>query len=475
MRKSDDDNEETSSSCLSTSFQEEATSQEDQKKLIQNSESPSLPIQPSTNQQPDSPKTEFQLAPQIAPQSRKALKCKVIIVAAFLFAEFLAVLRTTMLIVLTYTLPRSCATNGTQINSSDCAQRAAESDNGSIYFQVIKLLRIIFSFMTFPEYAVLAHGVYKLLVKTSNAVHPSLHHPSLHPRVYLSKLFGDLCKKGQKHYKAWLGIFLTLIFIIIFALSSQPSPPLGIAHAFIKNKCYPDCKERQTYLVFFVIYDVLHYILHTFSPIIVGAMVLTVLEVKAIWFHIEINEKTIPDSIDETHTLSEDEMKAITEHYKCVNDYMQRVHKIHQLLRVFQTWFVLQWFHYFFQAIIDATQTLHQWITGTDHPELLIASRGIHTLYDILAFAIPHVCGLKINAYHEQYLRHERKKLLRATQSKREHAKAYSLQIEKSKYGDFVPRIRATGIKIPLDSTGYTLTILLSIFALSSGFINFSR
>lgn len=65
--------------------------------------------QPPTCQQPDTP------------QSHKALKCKVIIVAAFLFAELLAVLRTTVLIILAYTLPRSCATNGT-LNSSDCAQ-----------------------------------------------------------------------------------------------------------------------------------------------------------------------------------------------------------------------------------------------------------------------------------------------------------------------------------------------------------------
>ena len=380
-----------------------------------------------------------------------------------------------MLLVLTYVLPQSCEINSTQINSSDCAEIAAtESDNRSIYFQVIKLLRIIFSFMTFPEYAVLVHGLYKLLVKTSNAMHPSLHHPSLEPRKYLRKMFTKLCEERQKHYKAWLGIFIALIFILVFALASQPPPPMGIAHAFIKNKCYPDCEEQQLVLIIRVIYDILHYILHTLSPIIVGSMVITVLVVRAIWFHIDMDEKTKPDSIDKTHTSSEDEMKAITEHYKCVNDYMQRIRKIHQLLRVFKTWFVFQWFHYFFQAITDLTQTLHQWITGTQHPELHLAYRGIHTAYDILAFAIPHVCGLKINAYHEQYLRHERKKLLKAAQSKRGYAKAYSLQIEKIKYGDFVPRIRATGIKIPLDSTGYTLTILLSIFALSSSFINFS-
>ena len=320
VRKSDDDNEETSSSCLSTSFQEEATFQEDQKKLIQNSESPSLPIQPSTNQQPDSPKTEFQLAPQIALQSRKALKCKVIIVAAFLFAEFLAVLRTTMLIILTYTLPRSCATNGTQINSSDCALRAAESENGSVYFHVIGFLYVTFSFMNLPKYAVLAHGLYKLLVKTSNAIHHTNQHPELEPEADLKKLFEELCSKKFKHYKAWLGILLALIFIFIFALISLAAPAVGIIHAFIDNKRYPDCKEQQLILIFRMIYHSLNFLLHLLSPIIVAGMVITVLEVKAIWFN-DKNPKSqriyntadeLKDRIDE-----EDEKRAIFWHYKC--------------------------------------------------------------------------------------------------------------------------------------------------------------
>ena len=60
-------------------------------------------------------------------------------------------------IVQTYVLPRTCET---QINSSDCAaERATELDNRSVYFQVIELLRITFSFMTLPEYAVLIHGM----------------------------------------------------------------------------------------------------------------------------------------------------------------------------------------------------------------------------------------------------------------------------------------------------------------------------
>ena len=206
-------------------------------------------------------------------------------------------------------------------------------------------------------------------------------------------------------------------------------------------------------------------------------MVITVLEVKAIWFSNKYpkSQRTyntaneLPDSIGE-----EDEKRAIFWHYKSVKEYEEHVDKIKPLLRVFQTWFVFQWFHYFFQAITDLTQALHQWITGTRHPELIIAYRSIYVVYDILGFSIPHVCGLKVNAYHQEYLRDERVEQLNAARSKLEYVKAYSLTIQKSKYGDFVPRIRGTGIKIPLENTGYTLSILLTIFALAASFITFS-
>ena len=226
-----------------------------------------------------------------------------------------------------------------------------------------------------------------------------------------------------------------------------------------------------------MIYHSLNFLLHLLSPIIVAGMVITVLEVKAIWFN-DKNPKSqriyntadvLPDAIHE-----EDEKMAIFWHYKSVKQYEQRVDKIKPLLRVFQTWFMFQWFHYFFQAITDLTHTLHQLITGTRHPELTIAYRGIYMVYDIFAFGIPHVCGLKVNAYHQEYLRDEREEQLKAAQSKLEYVKAYSLTIEKSKYGDFVPRIRGTGIKIPLENTGYTLSILLTIFALAASFISFS-
>ena len=189
-----------------------------------------------------------------------------------------------------------------------------------------------------------------------------------------------------------------------------------------------------------------------------------------------MNKETKPDRQDDIadSALSENEKTVIREHYECVTEYKEHIAKIKPLFWVFQTWFVFQWFHYFFQTVTDLTQTVHQWITGTSHPELIIAFRAIHTVFDVLAFAIPHVCGLKLNSYHQQYLRDAKKKQLKAAQSKLEYIKAYSLTMEKDSDGDFVPRIPGTGIWIPLDSSGYTLGILLTIFALIASFVGFS-
>ena len=139
---------------------------------------------------------------------------------------------------------------------------------------------------------------------------------------------------------------------------------------------------------------------------------------------------------------------------------------------------MIQWFHYYFEALADLTRILHPLITGVSHPEITIAYRGIYVVYDILAFSIPHACGLRMNSYHQKYLNEQRKERLDTAEkeqgSKLQYAMAYLLQIEKDQDGDFVPGIPGTGIQIPLDSPGYILGILLTIFALVISFVNFS-
>ena len=379
------------------------------------------------------------------------------------------IFRTIVLGTLTYKLPHLCEANSTHMNYWNCTVIPDEPENKSRYFRVTDLLYVIYSFLNWPEYAALAYGLCKLQVATSKWRSSNV--SSI--KEDLTKLFNELREEKSKYCWVWLGIFVALIFITLFILISLATPIVRIIHT-CTNECNPGCNKQRMVLGFRVTYQILTILAHILSLAIRVAMVLIVLEVRAIWFHIDMNVTTIPDSIDKTHTLSEDEKKAISSHYECVTRYKERIAKIKPLLEVFQTWFVFQWFHYFFQAITNLSRTLHPWVTETHYTKFIVAYHATYTVYDILAFAIPHACGLKINTFHEKYLRDERKKQLEAAKSKLEHARGYSLPIEKSKYGDFVPGIRGTGIKVPLDNAGYTLSILLTIFALAASFMSFN-
>ena len=282
--------------------------------------------------------------------------------AVVIIFVLLAVPRTVVLGVLTYVVPLNvnlCEINATRLNSSnsteiqtDCAEIPAELNNRSRYFQVTDLLYVIYSVLTLPEYVALAYGLYKLLGKMPN-------HKT------------KLCEKSDYQCsKFCFGTILAFIFIIIFTLASLAIPIVGIIHAYIDSRCYPDSKEQI--LTFHLIYHSLTFLAHVVIPTVRTAMAITVLEVRAIWFHRDV---AVPDRTDDIadSTLTENEKEEISKHYNRITEYKQRVSKIKPFLRVFQTWFVFQWFHYFFQAVTDLTRTLHPWITGTPHPELMIA------------------------------------------------------------------------------------------------------
>ena len=349
-----------------------------------------------------------------------------------------------MLCVLTW-LPPSNETNMTQINASECP---AELDNQSRYVRVTNLLYVIYLLLSCPKYIALGVGLFCFRLKT----------PTSKPSA-----------NSESNWKVRVGICLAGLFLTFFAFTSFLTITLGIVDVHMTANCTEEMVRE-----FRLAYQFLSIPAHIASPIIRVAMVLTVFKVRAIWF----NEKTVSQGTKQITKYSsdtnDDEKNAISRHFECVEKYEERVDQIKPFLQVFQTWFVFQWLHYFFQALINFTRTLHPWITGIHRPELTTAYYGIYTVYGILAFSIPHVCGLKINAYHQQYLREERNELLNKAGTKLQRVKAYLMKIEKNKYGDFVPRIRMTGIKIPLDSAGYTLGILFTIFALAGSFISFN-
>ena len=78
--------------------------------------------------------------------------------------------------------------------------------------------------------------------------------------------------------------------------------------------CYPDYKEQEVAHTFCFVYQILTLLAHLFSIAIQTGMILTVLEVRAIWFHTDMDDRTddLADSI-----LSEVEKPAVSRYYEC--------------------------------------------------------------------------------------------------------------------------------------------------------------
>ena len=406
------------------------------------------------------------------PQLNLTSKYKLGFLITFVIVEVLVVARTVLLILETYTLPHSsCETNNTQTNSTICINFLvsttiqAESNDSGNYFQVTDVLYLIHSFLHWPEYAFLAYGFYKLLVEYSTweKTFRQKFKTALREELYEN----EKCKR-----------FLSLLVIFALTIISLTPPFIAIiSQAIIDSEHYTNC---TTTLAIHYTYETFTILAHICSTLIIrGAMVVTTLAVKAVWFNIPMDVNTRLQVHCEGANIPEDEERASSDYYKCVVDYEKRRDKNIPILYVFQAWFVIQWFIYYFQCLVDLTRTLYPLIKKTSCAKLIIAYRGSYTIYDFLSFVIPHVCGSKMNSYHQKYLKEKRKEQLDTARSEQhgsqvQYIKAYSLRIEKDEDGDFVPKIPGTGINIPLDSSGYILSILLSIFALLGGFISFS-
>ena len=386
--------------------------------------------------------------------------------------EVLAVARTILLILETYILPHSsCETNNISTNCINflvsTAIQAESNDSGN-YFQVTNVLYIIHSFLHWPDYAFLAYGFYKLLIEYSTW-------EKTFRQKFKTALLEELYGNSDSYEKCKR--ILSLLVIIALLLISLTPPFIAISQAIIDNEHYTNCTTTLAIQCTYQIFTILTHISSTL--IIRGAMVVTTFAVKAVWFNIAMDVNTRLQVHRGGARIPEDEERASSEYYKCVVDYEKRRDKNTPILYVFQAWFVIQWFIYYFQCLVDFTRTVYPLIKKTSCANLTMAYRGSYTAYDLFSFAIPHVCGLKMNNDHQKYLKEKRKEQLDTARSKEhgsqvQYTKAYSLRIEKDEDGDFVPGIPGTGIKIPLDSTGYTLSILLTIFALVGSFISFS-
>ena len=133
---------------------------------------------------------------------------------------------------------------------------------------------------------------------------------------------------------------------------------------------------------------------------------------------------------------------------------------------LFQEWFVIQWLIYFLAIVRDCTVIVNILLNGQyDKKHHLLWFSFTHLVHDIVVFLIPYICGTLMNYAHKQYhksLKREQETILSA-EDIQWMLQCADLIPEEHGY-QFIPSILC--LSIPLDSAGYTLSVLLSLLAL---------
>ena len=159
---------------------------------------------------------------------------------------------------------------------------------------------------------------------------------------------------------------------------------------------------------------------------------------------------------------------------KLVNKYVESGEKIKPILQIFQAWFVLQWIVYFLMIFVGITNIVMAYLQNIQHEYAFMeyVFNSLNVAISLVAFSIPYACGNKMNSYHKEYIDTMRETCIKRDGKQFKEVKLESwIKIGHSKMEDydFVPRV--WGLSIPLDNSGYTLTVFISIFGLVSTFL----
>ena len=139
-----------------------------------------------------------------------------------------------------------------------------------------------------------------------------------------------------------------------------------------------------------------------------------------------------------------------------------------------QAWFVLQYFVILLNVFIDAAHVLRKAFNDDETGELWdMIHYTLYIVYDINAILIPYLLAVWMNEAHRKYYRKmtEEYQLIAIildrdlTDEQKDYiSEAIMKKIELNTDFDFCPQI--LDISIPIKSPGYTVTILIAVFAL---------
>lgn len=168
---------------------------------------------------------------------------------------------------------------------------------------------------------------------------------------------------------------------------------------------------------------------------------------------------------------------------KYLIEYTAIKEKVTPIYKIFRSFFVLQWIVHLFGLFFHIVNLVRPWIRRGQVVDAnkLIVTHQIYQAHFIafhgLALVISHICALKMNSYLRRYIRETQEKQLE--EARRKSTMQYGLtqlfliKFESVSKSNFTPRIPGTGLGIAVDSPGFVLSVVITVFALIGTLVNF--
>jgi hypothetical protein len=182
--------------------------------------------------------------------------------------------------------------------------------------------------------------------------------------------------------------------------------------------------------------------------------------VGAMWHDGYETRKKQMESVPPNHQNNEQQQQT-TNGY--VDEFNKIVDCVKPIYKIFRSFFVFQWLVHVYLLFTQLVHLLYPWIkkgrnSFTDTTESdtssTLHSNAAAVIFYILALLTAYVCGLKMNSYRRRYIRKAR--LI--------HQEL--LQHDRENKSIFTPRVPGMGLSISLESPGYMLGVVLTMFGL---------
>ena len=145
-----------------------------------------------------------------------------------------------------------------------------------------------------------------------------------------------------------------------------------------------------------------------------------------------------------------------------VDEFNDIVDCVKPIYKIFRSFFVFQWLVHVYLLFTQLVHLLYPWIKEgrntfvdtTESDTSPFYSNVAAVIFYALALLTAYVCGLKMNSYRRRYIR-------KAPLTHEE-----LLKHDRENKSIFTPRVPGTGLSISLESPGYMLGVVLTMFGL---------